>query len=148
MDTPKGLFQKLAHPHGHSEGNASTEEVDAEAADHAGFFGFLRGVRDRAQMIELRRKDGSIMAVGYGWLDRAEYDPSEGITLFVTGREIKITGRNLDAEARPNLGLFTAITRHRCLWIREADHAEVMSADPKAMVIESISWDIATTMRR
>jgi hypothetical protein len=140
MDTPKGLIHRLTHPQSPEESNANAPDSDGEAADELGCWGWLRGVRDRAQMIELRRKDGHIMAVGYGWLDRAEYEPSEGITLYVTGREIKITGRNLDAEVRPNLRLFTAICRHRCLWLREADQKEAMSAGPKSTVIESIEW--------
>jgi hypothetical protein len=139
MDTPKGLIHRLTHP---SADEAPTEdtEVDGEAADEMGCWGWLRGVRDRAQMIELRKKDGSIMSVGYGWLDRAEFDPSEGITLYVAGREITIKGRNLDAEVRPNLRLFTAISRHRCLWLREAAQEEIMEAKPVAIVIEAINW--------
>jgi hypothetical protein len=47
------------------------------AAD-LGAFGFLRGVRDRAVMLELRWKDGSVVAFAYAWLERAGFDPSEG----------------------------------------------------------------------
>ena len=48
-------------------------------------FGFLRGVRDRAIMLELRHRDGRISAVGYAWLSGAEFDPSAGITLSFGG---------------------------------------------------------------
>ena len=61
----------------------------------------MRGVRDRAIMLELRRKNGNVLAIGYGWLERAEFDPSEGITLHLVGQKIRIKGRNLNDEARP-----------------------------------------------
>src|SRR5258707_5878740 len=77
-------------------------EDDANDFDDLGAFGWLRGVRDRALMLELRRRDGSALALGYAWLERAEFDPSEGITLCFGGKTVRITGRNLDNEARPN----------------------------------------------
>jgi hypothetical protein len=64
-------------------------------------------------VLELRKEDGRIMAVSYGYLERAAYEPSEGITLSIAGRRIQIKGRNLNAESRPTLRLFQGITRHR-----------------------------------
>ncbi len=68
-----------------------------------GAFGWLRGVRDRAVMPELRRKDGSV-ALAYAWLERADFDPSQGITLKFGAEKVKITGRNLNAEGVPTSG--------------------------------------------
>jgi hypothetical protein len=114
--------------------------TDVEPTDDLGSFGFLRGIRDRAVMIELRKKDGNILAVGYGWLERAEFNPSEGITLSIVGQKVRIKGRNLNAEVRQSVRLFEAITRHRISWVQEANEPDGMEADDKATVIDSIEW--------
>ena len=123
---------------------ASSESVplEADAADDLGAFGWLRGVRDRAIMLELRRKDGKVTAFAYAWLERAEFDPSDGITLHFAGKEVKITGRNLNAENQPSIRLFNGILRHRVPWVQEADGATVMLIPHDATVIESIETRI------
>lgn len=113
------------------------EPVREPVADDCGAFGQLRGIQSRALMLELRLRNGRIRAVGYGWLDRAEYDPAEGITLCVAGEKICIKGRNLNTEMR---SLFEGITRHKVLWIQEASRAEGMQADENEAVIEAIEW--------
>jgi len=118
---------------------AATVSDDNEGADDFGAFGWLRGVRDRAIMLELRHRNGRISAFGYAWLERAEFDPSEGITLQFAGRSVKIAGRNLNSEIRPNLRLFAGIMRHRVPWIQEADGPTAMSAAKDAVVIEEIT---------
>jgi hypothetical protein len=102
---------------------SGADSADGEAADDLGAFGWLRGVQDRAGMLEIRHKDGRISAKGYSWLQSAEFDPSGGITLNFSGETVKITGQNLNAEARPNVRLFAGITRRRVPWIQEADGA-------------------------
>lgn len=114
---------------------ASNEQ---EALDDLGAFGFLRGTRDRAIMLELRFRDGRVLALGYSWMDQAEFDPSEGITLHFPGKAVKIVGTCLNAEVRPNVRLFDGIVRHRVLWIREMDEMARMEATPKAPFIEQI----------
>lgn len=91
-------------------------------------------------MLELRRKDGSIVAVGYGWLERIAFDPSEGVTLTAAGQKIRIRGRNLNAEVRPSVRLFEGIARHRVPWVREADRTASLQAGDRATVIDSIDW--------
>ena len=118
----------------------TAEHAEPDVCDDLGAFGWLRGIRDRAVMLELRRKDGSIVAIGYGWLERVAFDPSEGITLSATGQKIRIRGRNLNAEVRPSVRLFEGIARHRVTWVREADRAAAMEADPKAAIIDCIEW--------
>ena len=109
-----------------------------------GFFGVLRGAAERAVMLELRKRDGSIMAVGYSWLERLEFDPSEDIKLFAAHLEIVIAGRNLNREVRSNVRLFEALARHRVPWLREADEGEAMEAPQPATLIESITWKSRT----
>lgn len=111
-----------------------------ETVDDLGSFGWLRGIRDRAVMLELRKKDGNILAVGYGWLERADFNPSDGITLHVVGRSIRIRGRNLNAEVRSMVKLYEGLTRHRVPWVQEAGECEGMKADEKSPLIEKIEW--------
>jgi hypothetical protein len=54
------------------------------------------------------------------------------------GRPVKIVGRNLNAETRPNVRLFNGILRHRVPWVQEADEPAGILADSKAPVIEQI----------
>lgn len=112
--------------------------AEAEPVDDFVAFGFLRGIRDRAQFLELRRKTGNITAIGYAWIEQVEFDPSVGITLHVLGQKIVIRGRNLNAEIRPNVRLFQSILRHRVPWIQEADEAMIMLPSGKEALIEQI----------
>lgn len=114
-------------------------EAESEAPESFGAFGFLRGVHDRATMLELRYKNGNIDAFPYAWLTRASFDPSEGITLRFGSETITLVGRNLNAEARPNVRLFAAIVSHRVPWIEEADRPTAISSSQQAIIIESIA---------
>lgn len=114
-------------------------EPDADAAEDHGCFGILRGQRERAVMLELRRRTGDVLAVGYGWIERIAYDPSEGITLHLGGQKVMIRGSNLNAEVRPNVRLFEGLTRHRVTWVRESVPRLGVSA-PRWPSIEEIQW--------
>jgi hypothetical protein len=113
-------------------------EPDVGLEDNLGAFGWLRGVRDRAVMLELRRKDGSAVALGYSWLERVDFDPSAGITLKFAGQTVKIAGRNLNAEQRPNVRLLDGLVRHRVPWLREAAETELRAASRSDSIIEDI----------
>ena len=114
------------------------DEAEMDAVDDLGVFGYLRGVRDRAVMLELRKKDGSVTAFGYGWLERIEFDPTDGITLRFAGQTVKIVGRNLNVETRPNVRLLDGLVRHRVPWIREAAGTELSAASRSDSIIEEI----------
>lgn len=116
---------------------APSRSEEEQPAD-LGAFGWLRGMHDRAPMLELRRKDGSILAFPYAWLERAEFDPSEGITLKFGIERVRISGRNLNSEIRPGVRLFAGITRHRVAWLQEADLPTLMATAMTAAVIESV----------
>ena len=113
---------------------------EVEPLDDLDTFGWLRGVRDRAVMLALRKKDGNILAGGRAWLDKAEFDPSVGITLHIGGQTITLRGRNLNAEIRPNVRLFQGITRHCVPWIQEADEPTTMEAHDTGILVEEIAW--------
>lgn len=116
-----------------------SEQPDSDCGDCRAF-GWLRGVRDFARMLELRRRDGNIVAVDYARLERAEFNPSEGITLTIGGQTIRIRGRNLNAEVRPSVRLFEGITRHRVSFIREADRSAGLQAGDRETVVDAIEW--------
>lgn len=113
-----------------------TDQQPEESTDDFDAFGWLRGVRDRATMLELRHRDGSSTAFGYTWLEKAEFDPSEGITLQFAGKKVRILGRNLNKETRPQVRLYRGILRQRVPWIQEADGATVMEAGPDRVLVE------------
>jgi hypothetical protein len=115
-------------------------ETESGQEEDLGAFGWLRGVRDRAVMLELRRKDGSVVALGYSWLERIEFEPSSGITLRFAGQTVKIAGRNLNTELRPNVRLLDGLCRHRVPWIQEADEPSSLRADRRAIVIEHVEF--------
>jgi len=119
---------------------AADGEADDGVLENGGCFGWLRGIHARAIMLELRRKDGHILAVGNSWLERAEFDPQQGITLHLSDCAIRIEGSGLNSEIRPGVRLFEGIVRHRVAWIRECVRAEALG-DSHSVIVERIQWD-------
>jgi hypothetical protein len=133
------MFEKAVDPFApRRKDNGGAVAMHGDGVEDLIAFGWLRGVQDRAIMLEIRHKDGRITAKGYSWLQSAEFDPSTGITLNFSGETVTIEGRNLNAEARPNVRLLAGILRHRVPWIQEADGAAVMQAAKDAVVIEEV----------
>lgn len=95
---------------------------EPEQLEDLGSFGYLRGIRDRAIMLELRLKTGDVEAFPYSALSRVSFSRSDGITLHFGGTTVRIVGQNLDAEVRPNLRLLAGILRNRVSWILQLDH--------------------------
>lgn len=120
-------------------------EIDVGSAEQSddpvdlGVFGWLRGVRERAVMLELRHKDGTMRAFGYAWLERIEFNPSEGLMLKFTGATVKIQGRNLNRNISPGVRLWSGLVRHRVSWIQEASGAATIASALEATVIETIT---------
>jgi len=125
---------------GRNETSELSHISEMETLDDLGAFGWLRGFRERAAMLELRKKTGNILAIPYGWIERAEFDPSEGITLYTCGKIITIRGRNLNSDIRPHIRLFQGIAQHRVLWIQESEQSASLQAAKDATVVEQIQW--------
>lgn len=51
---------------------------------------------------------------------------------------MRIIGRNLNPEARPNLRLLDGIIRRRISWIQEADEATATDAPKNGVIIETV----------
>lgn len=110
------------------------DQLDDQPVDDYMAFAWLRGIKDRAVMLQLRRRTGDVVALGYAWIERVELDPSSCITIVHQGRRVEIRGRNLNAEVRPNIRLFDGITRQRVTWVQEAaqlaQEGSVSQAEP------------------
>jgi hypothetical protein len=115
-------------------------DSDSDELDDYGTFGWLRGVRERVPMLELRKANGDIRALGYAWLHQAEFDPSVGILLSFSTLQVRLRGRLLNAEVRPGVRLFQGILRHKVPYIQEADEATLMRSGSTDPVIERIEW--------
>ncbi len=109
-----------------------------DAIDDLGGFGLLRGIRDRALTVELRKKDDTVLAIPYALIEQFLYSPTEGITLRAAGREIRVRGRYLNEPSMKPLSLFTALTRQRVLWIVEKSRCG--ASGDNATVVDSIAW--------
>lgn len=106
--------------------------------DDFGTFGWLHGIRDKALMLELRLKTGNCVALGYTWLELAEYNPSTGITLHFAGQKVTLQGEKLNQPFRDSVRLFEGLLRHRVTWVREADRKSSTLADATQLVIDAI----------
>jgi hypothetical protein len=113
---------------------------DNEGTEDLGVFGLFRGTRDRAEMLELKKKTGNIRAIGYSWIQKVDYDPSTGITLHVGDERIKVKGRNLNTIARSQTSLLGGIIRHRVPWICESDQSRTLQSENNDVVVEAIEW--------
>jgi hypothetical protein len=113
------------------------ETEDGEARD--GAFGIIRAPRERALMIELHKRDGTILAVPYAMIEQMRYSPGEGITLHAGTLEIRIRGRHLTGNGSP-VGLFSALASHRVLWAQEQCRLKSLEVGREAILIESIQW--------
>lgn len=109
---------------------------ETEVLEDLGPFGWLRGVKERAIMLELRKRDGNVVALSYAWLERVTFDPSIGIVLDFSRALVRIKGTNLDYEIRPNCQLFAGIVRHKVPWIMES--TDFLTKNLVSLAIQSI----------
>ncbi len=132
------LLDRYARPESCAERVVGLDSTEAGESHEC--FGWLRGnSRDRLAMLELRKKDGRILAVGYGWIERIEFDPAVGIALHVHGQTIVIKGSGLNTEVRPSIRLFDGLVRHRVPWVHESERTAELTSPQ--LVVESITWD-------
>ena len=140
MSDDTTLQKYLRRNRSESLSNGADEDGTQQAETVAGCFGFLRGARERAMCLELRRKSGQILAINYSYVSRFEYQPDVGILLHSSGDTIKITGTNLNAPVGSQLRLFEALCRHKVPWLSESDRTDRISAGPDTVIISAIEW--------
>ncbi len=139
------LSQVPARPQPETSREAEPLEEDACPA-----FGYLRGLHDRAVMVEFRLRDGNRVFCPYSWLGPFTYNPSVGILLKFSGDTITlvlIRGSNLDAPVRQNAVNLTdrGLQRHRVTFVREMDEVELRCAEqgePTVDRIEIAEFDV------
>lgn len=115
-----------------------TDPIEPDEIDDLGCFGSLRGVRERAVMLELRTKDGRVLAIGYSWIERILYDPSVGITIHAGTTVVRITGRNLGGH--DSISLLRGLVAHKVPWIQELDASNLLIVKDGVPTVQGVEW--------
>lgn len=119
--------------------NVQKKEQDEES--HAAF-GYLRGIRDRAQSLELRFAAGNSKAFAYQCLTEADYLPGTGLLLKFEGHKINlvlIEGTNLGLIVNEAANLYDrGILRHRVTFLKEMTPLQIRNAGKGEITISRI----------
>ncbi len=133
---------KATHPHlaGKIAGGPNPPD-GGEGACAA--FGFLRGIRDRADAIEFRLNGGNSIWFPYNWLGTIKFDPSAGLLIKFSGDLVYLVlvrGSNLDRPIEESgIDLIRAgLQRHRVTWIREMGEEDIHQTGENGPTIDSI----------
>ncbi len=143
--THQERLQRNAHLRGYSAAPAKGEPEPPEGGEGAcAAFGFLRGIRERADAIEFRFHDGNSVWFPYSWLGTWQFNPSEGLLLKFSGDLVYIVLIRGSALDRPlgdaNNDLIRAgLQRHRVLWVREMGEEDIRQVGDKGPTIDSIT---------
>lgn len=97
----------------------AAEVKDNEAVEDIGAFGWLRGMRARVTMLDLRMRNGNRIAIAYSWIERIDFDPSVGIVITAGRQRVQIAGQNLNIEVKVGVRLYEGLASQRVLWVRE-----------------------------
>lgn len=116
---------------------------DPDAAEDCEAFGYLRGAKDRAPMIDFRLANGGRVAFPYATLERVAFDPSDGLTLWFLGARVHLTGRNLGRPGPAGVSLVDALHRHRVPWVAEVDELRGAVKPDAAAVVTRIEVEAA-----
>jgi hypothetical protein len=106
-------------------------------------FGYLRGIEDKAEALELRFLAGDSMWFPYSWLGTWQYIRSEGLLLKFNGDVVYlvlIRGSNLDKPLDDHSANLTraGLQRHRVVWIREMTPDDIRQTGETGPTIDSI----------
>lgn len=115
------------------------EMHDPDEAEDLGYFGWSRG-QGRCVMLQLRKKSGDSLAIGYGYIESIAFDPSEGITISCGRRSVRIKGSCLQAATPSGVCLLDGLVLNRVAWVREASGAEIMQARSGECLVEALEW--------
>lgn len=147
-DKSLAVRQERMQPGGHLKGYgmlAPKQESELPEAGEASCpaFGYLRGLRERAEAVEFRFRDGNSVWLPYHWLGVWKFNPSEGLLLKFVGDLtylVLIRGSNLDrAPCDGNIDLIRAgLQRHRILWLSEMTEEEISHVGDVGPTIDRI----------
>lgn len=131
-------------PLGGHIGRVRGKESDDEGGEGScAAFGYLRGIRDRAEAIEVRFLNGNSTWFPYNWLGNWQFNPSDGLLLKFSGDVVYlvlIRGSNLDqplVDTSTNL-TSSGLQRHRIVWMREMTEEEIRQVGETGPTIDSI----------
>jgi hypothetical protein len=125
-------------------GKPPSKESDGDGDERCcAAFGYLRGLREHADAIELRFRDGNSTWFPYSWLGSLKYNPSDGLLMKFSGDLVYLVlvrGSNLDRPlADSSINLTTAgLQRHRVLWLKEMTDEEIRNVGENGPTIDSI----------
>jgi hypothetical protein len=122
--------------------HGKSPDGDGDEASCAAF-GYLRGLREHADAVELRFRDGNSTWFPYSWLGLWKHNPSDGLLLKFSGDLVYlvlIRGSNLDRPlADTTINLTTAgLQRHRVVWVKEMTDEEITNVGENGPTIDSI----------
>jgi hypothetical protein len=148
LDKPPATHQERLQRNGHLKGyGVPPPKQESEPPDGGeGFcaaFGYLRGIRERADAVEFRFRDGNSVWFPYNWLGTWKFNPSEGLLLKFSGDLVYlvlIRGSNLDrplGDAAIDL-VRAGLQRHRVLWVREMGEEDIRQVGDQGPTIDSI----------
>lgn len=106
-------------------------------------FGYLRGLRERALAVEFRLHTGDSEWLSYSCLVSWRHNPSVGLLLKFSGDMVTlvlIRGSNLDMLVGQSMVNLTdrGFQRHRIVWVREMDEAELRKAGEGQPTVDRI----------
>lgn len=123
---------------------SSGKEAEIEGVEaFCAAFGYLRGIRERADAVEFRFRDGNSVWFPYNWLGAWRFNPSEGLLLKFSGDLVYlvlIRGSNLDRplnDAAIDLAR-AGLQRHRVLWVQEMSEQDIRQVGDSGPTIDSI----------
>jgi hypothetical protein len=125
-------------------GILQSKETEAEEGiSSCAAFGYLRGIRERADAVQFRFKNGDSSWFPYSSLGNWKYNPSEGLLLKFSGDVVYlvlIRGSNLDkplSDSTTNLTT-SGLQRHRIVWMREMTEEEIRQVGETGPTIDRI----------
>lgn len=147
-DKSLALRQERLQPGGHLKGYGmlppkhEPEQPDSGEASCVAF-GYLRNLRERAEAVEFRFRDGNSVWFPYHWLGVWKFNASEGLLLKFAGdltSLVLIRGSNLDrSPGDASIDLIRAgLQRHRVLWVREMSEEDIRQVGENGPTIDSI----------
>ena len=129
--------RKLQGPRGGKDADDEIGEGSCSA------FGYLRGIRERADAIQIRFQNGNSTWFPYSWLGEWKFNPSNGLLLKFSGDLVYlvlIRGSNLDrplSDTTTNLTT-SGLQRHRIVWMREMSEEEIRQVGESGPTIDRI----------
>lgn len=116
---------------------------DEDDEGYCSAFGYLRGIRERADAVEIRFQNGNSTWFPYSWLGEWKFNPSNGLLLKFSGDlvyVVLIRGSNLDrplSDTTTNLTT-SGLQRHRIVWMREMSEEEIRQVGETGPTIDRI----------